>query len=476
MERAPGPPAWRSHEAVTAIIDHALTEPVDDFIRDVSAEVQRLSESLRGVKSDQLAKDVMLEAYNLVAAFIDADERHTDDEVWALLTTFGPRMETVLVYATPEDVRAAGLLKDKRSWLDKPTVLFDILVKSDAHGRSTGASKIYVDRAMAVAHTVCSLDAFPAEAELRALEEYRSMLHNALQQAKPAATTGGAPPDQLPEEEEPLPPPRPLPELMAELDALVGLKEVKAEVKMVTDLIQVQNLRKERGLPVVEGSRHLVFTGNPGTGKTTVARLLAQIYRTLGVVDKGHLIETDRPGLVAGFVGQTALKVKEVFDKALGGFLLVDEAYALARGGDRDFGQEAIDTLVKLIEDHREEVVVVAAGYPDEMAEFIDSNPGLRSRFPKTIQFPDYSNDELLQIFESQCNKACYEMDAAARERARSFFAAQARDKGFGNGRLARNLFEAAVGRQATRIVEVKEPSDETLVTLTADDIAPAGT
>ena len=245
---------------------------------------------------------------------------------------------------------------------------------------------------------------------------------------------------------------------------------------MVTDLIQVQNLRKERGLPVVEGSRHLVFTGNPGTGKTTVARLLAQIYRTLGVVEKGHLVETDRPGLVAGFVGQTALKVKEVFTKAMGGFLLIDEAYALARGGDRDFGQEAIDTIVKLVEDHRDDIVVVAAGYPDEMSEFIDSNPGLRSRFPKTIAFPDYSNDELLAIFETQCKKASYTCDAAARKRVLEFFEAQPRDKGFGNGRLARNLFEAAVGRQATRIVAMTDPSNETLVELTADDVAPAPT
>ncbi|HZN14426.1 MAG TPA: AAA family ATPase [Acidimicrobiales bacterium] len=453
-----------------AVIDHALTGPVDEFVSEVTAHLQRLSESLRGVKSDQLAHDVTIEAYNLVAAFIDADGRHGDDEVWALLTTFGPRMESMLQYATPDDVRKAGLLDGKRTWLDKPTVLFDILAKADAHGRSTGAASAYIDRALAIAHTVCSLDTFPAEDELRALERYRTMLRAAVPAAQPATAADVAVPEA---EEEPLPPPRPLPELMAELDALVGLAEVKAEVKMVTDLIQVQNLRKERGLPVVEGSRHLVFTGNPGTGKTTVARLLAQIYRTLGVVAKGHLVETDRPGLVAGFVGQTALKVKEVFTKALGGFLLIDEAYALARGGDRDFGQEAIDTIVKLVEDHRDEIVVVAAGYPDEMSEFIDSNPGLRSRFPKTIAFPDYTNDELLAIFESQCKKASYNCDAAAQKRALDFFASQPRDKGFGNGRLARNLFEAAVGRQATRIVLMKDPTNETLVTMTADDIAP---
>ena len=459
-------------ERAPPISDHALTGPVDEFITQVTAHLQRLSESLRGVKSDQLMNDVTNEAYNLVAAFIDADGRHSDDEVWALLTTFAPRVESLLQYATPADVRKAGILENKRTWLDNPTVLYDILAKSDAHGRSSGAAHAYIDLAMTIAHTVCSLDAFPAEDELRALEHYRSMLMAAT--PEPAAATAAPVDAPVATEDAPLPPPRPLSDLMAELDALVGLAEVKAEVKMVTDLIQVQKLRKERGLPVVESSRHLVFTGNPGTGKTTVARLLAQIYRTLGVVEKGHLVETDRPGLVAGFVGQTALKVTEVFDKALGGFLLIDEAYALARGGDHDFGQEAIDTLVKLIEDHREEVVVVAAGDPDEMAEFIESNPGLRSRFPKTIAFPDYTDDELLAIFNNQCKQASYTCDTEACSRARAFFAAQRRDKGFGNGRLARNLFEAAVGRQATRIVAMKDPSNETLVTMTADDIAPA--
>jgi SpoVK/Ycf46/Vps4 family AAA+-type ATPase len=258
---------------------------------------------------------------------------------------------------------------------------------------------------------------------------------------------------------------------MAELDALIGLKDVKAEVRRVTDLIQVENLRKERKLPVAEQSRHLVFTGNPGTGKTTVARLLGDIYRTLGVVEKGQLVEADRSSLVAGYIGQTAIQVRQTFEKALGGVLLIDEAYALARGGERDFGQEAIDTIVKFIEDHRSDLVVIAAGYPDEMHTFIDSNPGLRSRFPKTIFFPDYNTEELLAIFLSQCERSSYSCTAGARKRVREWFDAQARDKGFGNARLARNLFEAAVACQATRIVNMKSPTDDELQSLTARDV-----
>jgi SpoVK/Ycf46/Vps4 family AAA+-type ATPase len=260
---------------------------------------------------------------------------------------------------------------------------------------------------------------------------------------------------------------------MAELDDLVGLKGVKAEVKLVTNLIRVQNLRRDRHLPVMDQSRHLVFAGNPGTGKTTVARLLAQIYRTLGVVAKGHLVETDRSGLVAGFVGQTAIQVRAIFDKADEGVLLIDEAYALARGGGSgsDFGQEAIDTIVKLIEDRRDSVVVIAAGYTEEMGTFIGSNPGLKSRFPKTITFPDYSDDELMAIFAGLGEKGGYHCDDGAAASVRAWFEAQPRDKGFGNGRVARNLFEFCVARQASRIVQMDNPTDEQLTTLSAEDV-----
>jgi Cdc6-like AAA superfamily ATPase len=447
-----------------------MADAIRRFIDDLTPAVQALGAAVPTIKAEKLAGDVALEAYELSGAMVDADGLHTDNELLAMIEVFGALLPTKIGSATPGELRATGLLSGKRHWVDAPSALFSLLLDADA-SQGTKHAWTYYERAMEVAHEVCGTDAHVSHLELSALERLRSTLLTPLQ-SRPLSTApaaGAAKDESKPEPE--LPPVRPIEELYAELDALVGLAPVKAEIKLVADLLAVQKLRADRGLPVVETSRHLVFTGNPGTGKTTVARLLAQIYRTLGVVQKGHLVETDRAGLVAGYVGQTALKAQEVFDSALGGVLLIDEAYALARGGDNDFGQEAIDTLVKLIEDHRDEIAVIAAGYPEEMHEFIESNPGLRSRFPKTIHFPDYTGDELLSIFESQCKKASYTVGKDAAAAARSFFDAQPRDKGFGNGRIARNLFEAAMAAQASRLVQLKEPTNEQLCELPAGDI-----
>jgi Cdc6-like AAA superfamily ATPase len=462
---------------------NVLREPVDRFVQQLASAVATVALEVPGMSADKLRRDVIVEAFNLTAGFIDADGVHTDDELWALITAFAGLLDTPLTAATPRDVRRAGLVDGKSRYLATPSVLFDIFVRSDAR-RGTGHARIYYERALEIAFAIASLDLHTARSELEAIERFRGVLLTAIKAAgatppgQPAATTAATTGATAAVEPEagPTTPPRPLEELLAELDGLIGLEGVKKEVRLVADLIQVEKIRRERKLPTLEQSRHLVFTGNPGTGKTTVARLLAQIYRTLAVVEKGHLVETDRSQLVAGFVGQTAIQVRAVFDRADEGVLLIDEAYSLMRGGERDFGREAIDTIVKLAEDRRDSVVVIVAGYPAEMEEFLDFNPGMRSRFPRVIYFPDYRSEELVAIFESIGEKGQYRLDDEARRKVLAWFEAQPRTKGFGNGRLARNLFEATVARQASRLVAIAEPTDDDLVTFVAGDVLDPGT
>ncbi len=279
---------------------------------------------------------------------------------------------------------------------------------------------------------------------------------------------------QAKREEAPAQPEPTLEELLAQLDELCGLAKVKEDVKGLINLVKVRKLRQEAGLPVPPMSLHLVFMGNPGTGKTTVARLLAKIYHAVGVLSKGQLVEVDRSGLVAGFVGQTALKAQEAIDKALGGVLFIDEAYALAnQDNPNDFGREAIEVLLKGMEDHRDDLIVIVAGYTDLMGDFIHANPGLESRFNKYFYFEDYDGGQLAEIFRSVCKKNGYTLDEETDKAAAEAFQVMydRRDENFGNARDVRNVFEAAIARQANRVAAMEDPQKEDLMTLTVADL-----
>ena len=256
---------------------------------------------------------------------------------------------------------------------------------------------------------------------------------------------------------------RTMEELLDELDALVGLDSIKEDIRSLMNFITITKLREARGLSVPAISYHLVFTGNPGTGKTTVARLVAGLYHRIGILPKGQLVEADRSQLVAGYTGQTALKTMDVINQAMGGVLFIDEAYALVNDDQDSFGKEAIETILKAMEDHRDELIVIVAGYTELMHKFIESNPGFRSRFSKYFEFPDYTGDQLLEIFKTFCKKNGYHLT----EEAEAYLLLQFnemyehRDSHFGNGRTARNVFEKAIHQQANRLAGVGEPLDD---------------
>ncbi|MBR3200162.1 MAG: AAA family ATPase [Mogibacterium sp.] len=283
---------------------------------------------------------------------------------------------------------------------------------------------------------------------------------------KPVAVAAKTPGD------EPEKPKEPEKSGMEELNELVGLKTVKHDVEELIGLAKVRKMREEKGMKAVPMSLHLVFSGNPGTGKTTVARILGKLYKEIGILSTCQMIETDRSGLVAGYVGQTAIKTQKKIQEAMGGILFIDEAYMLNQK-DENFGQEAIDTILKAMEDHRDEFIVIVAGYTQLMKEFVESNPGLKSRFNKFFEFPDYTVDELQAIFELQCKKYQYKLTEEADKAVREEIIRLEESKGenFANAREVRNLFEKIIANQAARVSALEDVDEETLSTITIEDL-----
>jgi type VII secretion ATPase EccA len=259
----------------------------------------------------------------------------------------------------------------------------------------------------------------------------------------------------------------------SQLKSLIGVDSVKEEIETLTNFIKIQQARETKGLKTSSVSYHCVFTGNPGTGKTTVARIVADIYKSLGILAKGHLVETDRSGLVAEYVGQTAVKTNKIIDSALDGVLFIDEAYSLISKSENDYGKEAIATLLKRMEDNRDRLVVILAGYSAEMQQFIDSNPGLQSRFNRYIEFPDYSAEELYQVFEKNAKEFDYKISKDAEMPLKEYLTNKVanKDKNFGNARFVRNLFEKTIERQANRLSKEVHLTDEKLSEICSIDI-----
>lgn len=411
------------------------------------------------------AEAARAEGAALAAAVAESAPRAAQDWAWQLGSTVQGFFDAAV---------------SARRWRDAPTALLSALVAA----RSVEAGR-YAQALVEVCAAACGLGELTTRvagnASVAGAAQLRAAGFGMPSGGSPGAVVGSAPatstqPAAQPAdraEARPTQHAKTLEQLLGELDGLTGLQRVKTEVHRQAQVLRVEQLRAAASLRNATITRHLVFLGNPGTGKTTVARLVSGIYRALGLLSKGQLVEVDRSELVAGYLGQTATRTAEVVAKAIGGVLFVDEAYSLA--GDQ-YGEEAIDTLVKEMEDHRDDLVVIVAGYPVPMASLIASNPGLASRFRTVIAFDDYTDDELTEIFSRLAADSDYAPTPACLDRFRELLRGTVRAEGFGNGRFARNMLEGAVSRQAWRLRDIPEPTVEELRQLLAEDLTEPGT
>ena len=397
-------------------------------------------------------KDIMLdESLEKLREITSRNLRRVSDDIWGILKPTSKKNEETL---SPKAFSNTSSHDMRDEVLEKQLEALEILTRNEAKAIS---DQLWSENAMTPLHE-------PADED--DITQQKNKIADKEKEAKDAHV------EQTEDEQ----PPEKLENILAELHSYIGLDSIKTEVENLVNMVRVHKMRQEHGLPTVDMSLHMVFSGNPGTGKTMIARVMARIYKCLGILSKGQLIEVDRSGLVAGYVGQTAGKTAEVVQKALGGVLFIDEAYALTYHKEaNDFGQEAVDTLLKAMEDHRDDLVVIVAGYDGLMDEFISSNPGLESRFNRFLHFEDYTLDEMMRIFALRCKQGGYMLDEDARDEVEAFIVKQNVDPiTFGNARGVRNLFEQVLIAQANRIVTESDVSKEKLMQLTADDVQKA--